>query len=758
MGLSEYLIVLQRPLIRTLRRVKLVWDLVLIVLSAFGSYALVTGGNVYGMDLESGEVLGLIGNVFLAAGALPFLLSLPLILAEISVGCAVKGQTARCFCFRDLTTFLAYTSYAVFIGVGVFLILYANSYEPNALNDGLAEIFAEVALIYTITTILGVPSVEEDETKSFLSRTESKQLERSGSLNAPYARFIDYAFRGLYHDALYYQYPDEIKHKHYNELRMMEIVNLNRKEVESKHHSVIAAELLNECANGWESAWFVSAIGYCDISTVGEELLSGLLTCLSGSSPFLDRFICQSAITSLGKLYSGTQNRKMSKKLFNLWKIHEISNVREHCYVSIQAIRSLKICDFVKQMNDLKTLSDPFASLAYFQEENVKTEALSVQSLREVTNHICPHSAESERTQALIAACCLLDNEQISASDFKTFLDAVQDNVIYDPLEGHLVKALALEAMVRATRASKKAGSWNTELMHDLWDIANELMSNSVYKSVRQAAERVLEESLFPYLYVYKCFGADAIKEFATDGFNHNTTEKVLFDNLPHDVFDKLLKEVEQLNHRSPLKALNAKFEEEEQRKDGGSYVPWEDPVLMMFCLLTFPSLTFEISDTFLQERLNSPSRRVRFATLVAIGQLQHLEGPGKLKKEVVPNVAQCELISDVRDLAVVLLSGIEDTGCCSCFKPEAQTDRQQALVQSELDSLKKAIENGIELKRLSTHNDRVPRKGPTIKRSDNNSEEKKEEVDEESEANKSGRLLLRAIDTKSSIGSYEMI
>ena len=87
-------------------------------------------------------------------------------------------------CFVDSKYGIAFAANVVFILYGI-LVLISKS-EKNAVQIELCGIFAEICLIGFVTVVCQVPAVSEDETKTFLTKVELHQLERSGTLSAPY--------------------------------------------------------------------------------------------------------------------------------------------------------------------------------------------------------------------------------------------------------------------------------------------------------------------------------------------------------------------------------------------------------------------------------------------------------------------------------------------------------------------------------------------------------------------------------------------
>ena len=384
-GLDNYRLYLERPLIRKLKAAKFGFDLLLIIGCALSAFVLLKFP-------DKAKVRDVVGDVFLASGLLPMLLALPLLLARWSMGgtdhrrrrrsrnnddgdpaedapLEGDGQSARpclrrwfcelgrCYFLRDTNTAIAYTIYiCMAVGGGVTL---ANSHKgPTEFVEAVAGIFAEVALIYFIVTVLRVPTVDDDETRAFLSSAEEAQLEASGSLHAPFAIPVDFAFAGEYHADLRALFPDAVRAEDYAGLddavlmRARAIARARTKTVAGAHRlagaavrhraedrSRVVSALLNASAPGWGSPFYVCALGRADARSLGGGLLAGLLAIVRGGAPTAgDRFVCEAAALSLGNLYFGTRNAAASSLLFALWGRHAISDVRASCATAIAAV------------------------------------------------------------------------------------------------------------------------------------------------------------------------------------------------------------------------------------------------------------------------------------------------------------------------------------------------------------------------------------------------------------------------------------
>ena len=172
MGSRDIYIELTRPRIRKLKKWKLFFFVLLILLSAWLPFQLL-GYDMVAYQASAGEVL-------LASGMLPLLLALPIVLAKMIVTCRMRNLTSTSefkskLCCRDLGMALAYAFYIIMLGFGFYLIEYGES-GRRGLIGALAEIFAEVAIINSITTLLQVPAIDDDENEALLTRKEVQQV------------------------------------------------------------------------------------------------------------------------------------------------------------------------------------------------------------------------------------------------------------------------------------------------------------------------------------------------------------------------------------------------------------------------------------------------------------------------------------------------------------------------------------------------------------------------------------------------------
>eukprot|EP00939_MAST-03C_sp_MAST-3C-sp1_P002029 g2029.t1 len=404
---SAYMLQLQRPLLKELRTLKRNWTFVHIVgcasMAAFFS-AIVLDANL----------LLICGETLLAAGALPFLLTLPFLCAKLSHR-SIENRRVLAMP-SSLNNKLAYVSYVVFVVVGILIIRYDG--ENDDWKDVLAEsvnILAEVGLLGFIATVCRVPVLDEDETKAFLTDAEISQVERSGTLHAPFVLSVNYALDGEYADDLKYLYPAEfvdangdsvfahsrVLEAALNRSRVPHFVNSDdvaskmessRKSFSSIFHGaggkrngehlgdgciggskmsekgkrLVVTRVINANPTGWDSPWYVTALGRCDVRALGDELIVGLLTCVTGSNDVGDRFVCESAILSLGHLFYASKDRRVSQRIFDAWSTNEISSIRNACASSLRAIKNQTICGALDIFENPETLRDLAALREYF--------------------------------------------------------------------------------------------------------------------------------------------------------------------------------------------------------------------------------------------------------------------------------------------------------------------------------------------------------------------------------------------------------
>eukprot|EP00041_Stephanoeca_diplocostata_P013560 m.237896 g.237896 ORF g.237896 m.237896 type:complete len:697 (-) comp19379_c1_seq20:455-2545(-) len=696
MGVSDYGLYLQRPIIKKLKHAKQFWDVILIVLCGVGAVLLLNTLE----DLEP-----VLGNVFLAAGSLPFLLSLPLAMARISITFAwrkaLDGRRYTSLLFtRDITHALAYFFYFVSAAIGVYLIYSGNDNDADALKESFAEILAEVAVIYSITTVLQVPAVYDDVTKALLTYRENLQLERSGCLSSPWAPAVDQCLSGDYHDDLRYFYPDEIAvgyvEDYFSTPKSSPPLPRGKDTTYTgPEHAIEATRLINNHPPGWDSPFFVAALGRCIVEFLGGEIHAKLLACISGAAPYIDRFIVQSAVTSLGHLYFETGNSKISHRLLQLWLSHEVSNVRDHCVTSLKAIKHATLVPLLDQLVNPGSITTVDIAKAYYSDCGIDTAPLLCTSLKDMCVSL-QSTAATTRTMTLVAACALTTTSSPHAEAnmpyFKDFIEIMQKSIVLDPLEGHAVKALALEVIVRMLGVYKELkATCPLPVQAIAWQLGLFSLRTSVYKSVRAAGQKVLSAAEYPHLYLFKCFDTEATSVFRTEGVTVDAIAKVLQKWLPPQEYSSIQQKARNLV--TPEVELGEKFSNAAVRSTTVS--DETDPSLMLYAkLITSPAWTPK--DTFIQERLNSDNRLERYVALVCIGRLCHRKSFGKMKKEVVPAIATSELISSVRDLAVVVLAedhgGLLDRLCC-CGDQESSGDRRVRLVERERMLLQKRMQ-----------------------------------------------------------------
>eukprot|EP00040_Diaphanoeca_grandis_P034711 m.216546 g.216546 ORF g.216546 m.216546 type:complete len:744 (-) comp33211_c0_seq4:307-2538(-) len=732
--MDAYQIRLHHPELKNLKRLKLVFDIVLIVFCIIGAVLL----EARSQNLDRRTFFSLSASVFFSAGVLPVILSLPLVSARLFVGKRGGGffqlnKCQSCICCRDAQHALAYLSYAVFVALG-FVLSYLEYLDTggddsggNNTNvttntcdadegdwaDGLVsrviEIFAEVALIYLVTTVFQIPTVDEDLSRAVLTPKEYRQIQNSGSISANWVDDVDMAFEGVYHADLKHLYPAEI---HTGRFKFKKSAVQGAASGDAKQ----LTKKMNETAAGWDSPYFVAALGRCDKDTLGRELEKGLITNVSGASPYNDRYITQVAITSLGSLYFGMKDRKLSQRIFDLWAYHEISNVRDHCVTTINAIAYEPVVNFIKELNNVsKYISSVDSAMVYYTSRQCLTAPLMITSLEQAIPFLSSENSYETRIMALFAVCALLkDGRRVDdtnaaalplspaiASTTTPFILACETHVLGNPFEGHVAQTLALAAWARLARYLRNDKTiWTNVLKTRMWVRCNTRLRTSVFKSIRTAATEVLEASKYPYLGLYHCFGGEATKLLTNEGFEASTLKKLLTRHVEPDLFKQL--EVEVKSMTQPLKDLEQAFKDFEQNS---SIHPNKDPALLFyFHLMLFGTqgvAKWVCKDRFIQDRLNSTDRLERYVALVAVGMFMTSSPQlARLRKELIPGVTAVELISDVRDLANVIIGAERmdwlkaiTSGCI----PVEITDHREQLVSQELANLKQRIEDGDE-------------------------------------------------------------
>lgn len=648
--------------------------------------------------------------------------------------CAMVGaaRAPRCsFYFSKLATLVAYIVNFTFLGVGIWLLSTAEGTAGNqnweSVADAGAEIFAEVVIIYTLTTVLNIPTVDDDTTRPLLSKKESLQLERSGVLQAPWVQVADFALQGEYHDDMEYVYcadcaagedcgdeneimrslsvpvaaDDVDDHAIRKEIT---ITRMNSQDSSSGYDndddassarpaptelSMKLSTMINKAPAGWDSPYYVFALGRCDLATLGTTRLRGLMAILSGAAPFLDRYITEGAICSLGNLYFNTGHHSISKALYEMWNMHEISNVRATCTVGIKAINNASMVPFMDEMLNLEALTNTKASRVFFDSLSVRTTPLDAADYKGVMTFL-PDACGTTRLMAVISGTCLLKQGKFTDEECIEFIRELEQHILTPQLEMHAILAVALEALRVAVLQCRKA--WKPADQQLVWQACNQLNRTSVFKSVRTGSQKALEAANFEYLSISKCFGADAIAKFSEEGFDPATVAEFLQNTLDPQIYAAVKDKIETMGNKEKQKEIEFGLEEAHKHEhDGLSDVdPIKDPAILLYMLMTQTKVKkWFASDIFLQELLNSADRFERFVALVALGRFYNEEGPRRLRVEVIPNIAAVELISDVRDLAVVILD-TRFKGCCT--SESFRGEKRGRLVKSELQTLKDRI------------------------------------------------------------------
>jgi hypothetical protein len=415
-----------------------------------------------------------------------------------------------------------------------------------------------------------------------------------------------------------------------------------------------------------------------------------------------NRFLTQVAIDSLGHLYFDSKNKKISQKIYSVWMVHEIADVRAHCLSVIYAIGEPIICPFMKQMNDLDSLSDISTSKAYFEQQMLNVDTLTFDSWTKICAQLT--GGLDARLMSLIAACCAVSSpgSQPSPVEVKTFLRTIDQNILRDPLESHLVKELALEVVARIAKTA--GASLAIEDRNFVWDLSLTQLRTSVFKQVRLGGKKALQASEYPHSKVFDCFGGVATGWFKVNGFNFMS--RFLEETLPKAQREKVEARLQVMER--PADDIAAMFTTSNST-GAVAFEPEEDPVILLYVYLAMGN-TLGVNTLFIQERLNSLDYFARYVGLVCIGALLDERKIKVMRKEVCPGFVQTELISDVRDLALVVLDDRagapkDASGCCSsCCSCCASNDlddpiqemqsRRAALSKKELEQLEDRTKN----------------------------------------------------------------
>ena len=703
MPLSDFQLELQRPVIRRLKIAKQINAVVLIVACAALPFLLeaVSPGSVNFVAFATGSVNatsadmgGYLGSVFLASGLIPLLLSLPLVFAKFLV--VRKNSIWKIgFWVGDASSILVYAFWYSIAAFGLFLLVRHGGW--NSAASEASNIFAEIFVIGVITTLLRVPAIEEDTNKAFLTKTEVKQLERSGTLNASFVKTVDAVLdSGRYHDDLAYFYPNEItSHSHLSALRrksigrMLQLRSSKKRKLRTALQLVERGEsaslsapatrnsiLINAAPEGWGSAFFVAALGRCDLSVLGEELISGLL-CICSGAQAASRFIQQAAVTSLGNLYFGSGNRNISHRLLQMWKMHEISTVRNHLRASINAIGDATTIAYFADISNPSAISSTVAAKAYYSSRGFSAKVLASVDFAEAQK---AYQMSPECGEMALLRCCVIANRNaashlsgegaaLKGEIIANFIDFACSNILGDPLVDHARKTLCLEVLHRF--AQHHTASLTKGARERCWQSLCEENFESLFKNVRSAALGVLQATRYPHIYCFKLFGDDAVERFASFGnFSARSVQDVLHSFLPNDL-------VCALNET----AINVDEDNFEDRHGGMS--PAEDPTLLLYAHTAKKNAVKPKAET-VQMLLNSEDRMKRFVALLIVGRFD-ME---KMKKEILPDVAEREMISTVRDFAILVLKMGDNPRYACCAGVSDAEDIREKLCANELERL----------------------------------------------------------------------
>lgn len=603
-------------------------------------------------------------------------------------------------CFTDRNTGVAFVSYALFVLFGV-VVLFEKG-ESHAVQTELVGIFAEVAIIGFITVICQVPAVSEDETKAFLTQNEVEQLERVGTLDAPYVLGTNLALNNEYEEELRYMFPSEfdsseslyatadtyvgaLNRSHFSSVSGDEDIEskfvasttgsistiANGKSifgdsVSQKEHQKVVSSIMNGNPTGWDNCWFVAALGMCDRDYLGTELLSGLLTCISGSNALNNRFTTQAALTSLGNLYFGTKHPKISRRIIECWKIHEISSIRDHCVQSIQAIGHPATIAFVDSIVHLDKVTSEKTFRAYFEGVGCDTSALTFASVKKTILLIQEAENENVRLMSLIGMCVSIDHltsrmkdnttGKAVLSDIQELVNVLSTQVLLDPFEYWWVQCAALELLSRLVKHTDHVMTSNDELRKNMRSIVialgNKVFSRSVFKSVRVSARALLHACKYDMLMLHKCFESDATQIYRRDGISSRSVALVLKTHLPNTIYSQLQTRVSSMTN--PKKTFTELFSADSRHTSSIDH----DPVLLLYTYLSIRAPSWIPNDVFVLQRMNSPDWLERFCGVLSVARfVADSNTIQTLRKEVIPRFYLGELISNVRDVVKIVMS-----------------------------------------------------------------------------------------------------
>jgi hypothetical protein len=257
---------------------------------------------------------------------------------------------------------------------------------------------------------------------------------------------------------------------------------------------------------------------------------------------------------------------------------------------------------------------------------------------------------------------------------------------------------------------------------HDYhWEACTWLLCTSSFGPVRRGAQKVLEDAGYPYMCLYTLFGTDATEEYEKNGFTTATVRH----NLEKHVPDNLAFEI-----RESVSVRDGSQNEDLFASD--HLDPTKDPIMKLYFQLGYSKRKPRWLDAaFVQRRLNSPDRLERYAFLlnfhyrggqcllfldhrpslcckilrlpirylglICIGLFQQSDRTLRLlKQEVVPRLLASEVISDVRQMAWVLMNcDNERGGCLSRFVDTDTRDKVPMLLDSEYERLQRRLADG---------------------------------------------------------------
>jgi len=670
------------------------WDIVLILC-----------GLLCGFFLSGDDSSSVIAEVLLASGLIPVLLALPIIFADWTLSVTDKKlgmESMRCFFLRDWRSTVAYSVYFMLF-IGGFFWLYKKDREN--LTGACAEVFMEVGIMYFVGTFLGIAPVDADDTRAFLSKDQAKQVERSQTLHAPYALATDYALclqededdAETIHKQMAWHFPFSLPSS--SEDVEDEIVQLHEDHAELREDQPTAfiSHILLDSPPGWHDPWYIAALGRCDYLAI-PDLIPGLLTFLSGAAFPRDRFVVQSAVTSLGNLYFGTGNRKITTRILYMWMTHEISNVRDTCLVALRAINHKETVVFLDELEDVRIIQSVSNANKFFKDQCMNTDPLHCKSIGEVTSALRTPSASGEMTMMyLISACVLLDSGGAADEQVQALVHEICVRILSSGHQRHIVHGLGLEAIRRASLQFTKNGTWNAKTKAQIHSMATWACRTSVFKSVRTNAQRVLQETDHPHMSVYSCFSTDgATNYFKENSYASDDIRSVLEDSLGTALYEDLVHTLDTM--ATPSEEIDAMFvqfdESREQRFQLAALSdPTKDPTLLLYAHLSRDESHGQgrIPNSDIQSRLNSVDRLERYVGLLCIAH--YGRKAAKIRERVLPAFAGGELISDVRDLAVAIMevktADICNLGDC-CENPDGiHSDQRDSFVTKELERLK---------------------------------------------------------------------